>query len=333
MNIYDIAKIAGVSHATVSRVINHKEDVKQETRERIQKILDDYGYLPNSFARGLAKSGMKIIGIIVIDVRNIHHNDTAFYIEKEFSKYGYTSIIAGCGLDFTKQEEYIRVMAGRNVDGLVLVGSRFQNDTTKKNIEKYFNEKPVVIANGFLDIPNVCGIIVEERKIVSDIVGLLYKNGHRHIAFVNDYVTFSAQEKEAGFKDGLNKYDLSFNEKNIRHIKTDLDVSLAETSKLLKSNKDITAIIYSEDIMAVGGVKACNLLNIGIPEEMNIIGINNSIYSDVSTPRISSIDNKRYDVGEQSSDALYSMLMGETVDSIIRITPEFVIKETTNLKL
>ena len=94
MNIYDIAKIAGVSYATVSRVINNKEDVKQETREKIQKILDDNDYLPNSFARGLAKSGMKLIGILIIDVRNIHHNNTAFHIETEFSKYGYTSIIA-----------------------------------------------------------------------------------------------------------------------------------------------------------------------------------------------------------------------------------------------
>lgn len=330
MNIYDIAKLAGVSYATVSRVINNKEDVKQETRERIQKILDENDYLPNSFARGLSKSGMKLIGILLIDVRNIHHSNTAFHIENEFAKLGYTSIIAGCGLDFTKQEEYLRVMAGRNVDGLVLIGSRFQNDNTRKNIKKYFSDKPVVIANGYLDLPNVCGIVDEERKAVADVVDLLVSKGHSNIAFVNDYVTFSAQEKEAGFMDGIERNGILYNENNIRHIKTDLEASLKESEKLFKMNKSISAVIYSEDLMAVGGVKACNNLNLNIPEEMCIIGFNNSIYSDISSPRITSIDNKMYDLGAKCTDALYSMLKGDAVETVVRIIPELVVKETTN---
>lgn len=330
MNIYDIAKLAGVSYATVSRVINNKDDVKQETRERILKILDEYDYLPNSFARGLSKSGMKLIGILLIDVRNIHHSNTAFQIENEFAKFGYTSLIAGCGLDFTKQEEYLRVMASRNVDGLVLIGSRFQNDITRKNIGKYFNAKPVVIANGYLDLPNVCGIVDEERKAVADTVDLLVSKGHRYIGFINDYVTFSAQEKEAGFIDGIERNGMLYNEQNIRHIKTDMNVSITESEKLFKMNKEISAVIYSEDILAVGGVKACNNLNISIPEEMCIIGFNNSIYSDISSPRITSIDNKMHDLGSKCSDALYAMLKGENVEPVVRIVPELVVKETTN---
>ncbi|NCB00798.1 MAG: LacI family transcriptional regulator [Spirochaetia bacterium] len=285
MNIYDIARLAGVSYATVSRVINHKDDVKQETRERVQKILDEYDYLPNSFARGLAKNGMKIIGIIVIDVRNIHHINTAFFVEKEFSKYGYTSIIVGCGMDYTKQEEYLRVMAGHNVDGLVLIGSRFQNDTTKKILLKYFSGKPVVIANGYIDIPKVCGVVVQEKEAVVDAVTRLYNEGHRNFAFFNDYVTFSAQEKEEGFKKGLKIHDISFNEKNIRHIQTDMNMGEQETMRLLKLDNTITAILYSEDIMAVGGVKACHHLHLRIPQDISIVGFNNSIYSDISLPR------------------------------------------------
>lgn len=330
MNIYDIAKLAGVSYATVSRVINNKSGVKPETREKVQKVLDDYDYLPNSFARGLATSGMKIIGIILIDVRNIHHNNIAFDIEKEFSKFGYTSIICGCGMDNTKQEEYLKVMAGRNVDGLVLIGSRFQNDITKKSIEKYFSEKPVVIANGYLNLDNVCGIVLDERKAVSDVVDYLVNKGHRNIAFVNDYITYSSQEKQEGFIDGIRNNDIIFNEINIRHIKSGLDISEVETQKLLTLNRNITAIIYSEDIMAVGGVKACHNLNINIPKDINIIGFNNSIYCDISTPKISSIDNKIHDMGEKCTNALYSMLIGEKIDSIFKITPEFVVKQSTN---
>ncbi|WP_070000349.1 LacI family DNA-binding transcriptional regulator [Cellulosilyticum sp. I15G10I2] len=330
MTIYDIAKLSGVSYATVSRVINNRDGVKKETREKVQKVLDEYGYLPNSFARGLVRSEMKIIGINVIDVRNIHHINTAFYIEQEFARLGYTSIICGCGMDNTKQEEYIRVMAERNVDGLVLIGSRFQNETTKNCIKKYFNEKPVVIANGYLDLDNICGIVLDERKAVSDTVNYLVSKGHRNIAFVNDYISYSSQEKQGGFIDGITNNDIGFNEKNIRHIKTDMNISEIETEKFLKMNKDITAIIYSEDIMAVGGVKACNKLSLNIPKDISIVGFNNSIYSDISTPRISSIDNKIHDMGEKCTNALYAMLMGEKVEPIIKLVPEFVVKESTN---
>jgi len=330
MNIYDIAKLSGVSYATVSRVINNKDGVKKETRERVKKILEEYDYLPNFFARGLAKNGMKIIGIILIDVRNIHHINIAFDIEKEFAKFGYTSIIGDCGMDKTKQEDYLRVMAGRNVDGLVLIGSGFQDDITKNSIAKYFRDKPVVMSNGYLNLTNVCGILLDERKAVADIVGYLAERGHRNIAFVNEYLTFSSKQKQDGFIDGIRANNILFNDKNIINIKGDLDTSEVETQKLLNLNKNITAIIYTEDIMAAGGIKACNNLKLNVPKDINIVGFNNSIYSDISTPKISSIDNKIHDMSEKCSKALYSMLMKEKVDHIFNIVPEFVIKESTN---
>lgn len=330
MNIYDIAKLAGVSYATVSRVINHNSNVKEETRIRVQKILDENDYLPNSFARGLAKSNMKMIGILVVDVRNIHHSNIAFHIEKEFSKLGYTSIICGCGEDPDKQEDYLRIMAGRNVDGLVLIGSRFQNDVTKDSIKKYFSKKPVVIANGFLNLENVCGVILDERKAVSNVVDYLASKGHRNIAFVNGAETPSSKEKENGFLDGIRTNDLMFNTDNIVHFKQDYSISENETLNLLSNNGSITAIIYVEDLMAVGGVKACQKLNLRIPEDISIVGFNNSAYSEISTPSISSIDNKNHDVGEKCTSVLYSMLHGEKVASIYKFMPKLVLKESTN---
>lgn len=329
MNIYDIAKLSGVSYATVSRVINNKDGVKKETREKVKQILDEYDYLPNFFARGLAKNSMKIIGIILIDVRNIHHTNIAFDIETRLSQFGYTSIIGNCGMDKTKREAYLRVVAGR-VDGLVLIGSGFQEDTTKKSIEKYFTSKPVVMANGYLNLENVCGIILDERKAIADVVGYLANKGHRDIAFINDYITYSSRQKQEGFMDGIRDNNILFNERNIRHIETDLDICEVKTQKFLTLNKSITAIIYSEDITAVGGIKACNNLKLNVPKDISIVGFNNSIYSDISTPRISTIDNKIHDMSQKCSEALYSMLMKEKVEPIFDIIPEFVVKESTN---
>ncbi len=330
MNIYDIATLAGVSHTTVSRVINDKPGVKQETREKILKILDEQAYFPNSHARGLASNENKVIGIIVIDVRNIHHIHTAFHIEEAFTQYGYVSVIASCGLDDSKQEEYLKVMASRNVEGLVLIGSRFQNNNMKKSIKKYLSDKPVVIANGYIELDNVCGVVVNERKGVSDVVDFLVSKGHKNIGFMNDYVTYSAHNKQEGFLDGIRKNNLMFNEKNIKYIKTELENSEIETEKFLKENPNISAIIYSEDIMAVGAIKACVKMGLKVPEDINIIGFNNSIYSDISIPTISSIDNRNTAMGDRCSKALYSMLNGEKTEAIYHLMPKFKIKDSTN---
>ncbi len=330
MTIYDIAKLAGVSYATVSRVINNREGVKPETRKKVQKILDENDFLPNKFARGLVTSSMKIIGINVIDVRNIHHIETAFHIEQEFSKYGYTCIICGCGHENEKQEEYIRVMAERQVDGQVLIGSGFQNKITKSCIKKYFNDKPVIIANGYLDLPNVYSVVLDEEKAVKEAVIRLYEKGHHNIAFFNNYdITESSKLKEKGFVEGIIAVGIEHNEKRIIHVKSDLKSAEDQTEKLLNEQPEITAIIYSEDIMAAGGIRSCHNLNIKIPDDLSIIGFNNSIYSDITYPRLSSIDNKTTEMGEVCTKTLYSLLNGENMDKVYRLEPVLVEKETT----
>src|SRR5690606_22479520 len=117
-----------------------------------------------------------------------------------------------------------------------------------------------------------------------------------------------------------------WNEKNILDIHTRYYVSKEETEKLLREKPEITAIIYSEDILAVGGIKACYSLGLKIPEQISIIGFNDSIYSDISTPTITTIDNRTHDTGEYCSKALHAMLNGEKVEPVYHLEPVFKIK-------
>lgn len=99
MTIYDIATAAGVSASTVSRVINHKSGIRKETREKIEKLIEEYNYSPNVAARGLVMQSSKMIGILLVDIRVVHHIDNAFAIEQELAKRGYCSIIMSTGAD------------------------------------------------------------------------------------------------------------------------------------------------------------------------------------------------------------------------------------------
>ena len=167
MTIYDIAKAAGVSPSTVSRVINNKKGVRKETKERVQKYLEMYQYSPNETARSLVNQATKIIGILVSDMRTTHHTDGVYYMEREFVKLGYCCIIMNTGTEEENKADYIQILSQRRVEGAVLIGSTFQTEYVKRAIEKYMPTTPVIFANGYLDLPNVYGVIADEQSGVA----------------------------------------------------------------------------------------------------------------------------------------------------------------------
>lgn len=165
MTIYDIAKIAGVSASTVSRVANHKPGIKEETRRQIQELLDQYDYRPNETARGLVNQSSRMIGILITDIRYAHHVDIAYHIEKEMEKQGYCSLILNTGLSDEKKIQAIKVLSQRRVDGAILVGSTFQCDAVKQALTTYLSKEPVIITNGYLDLPNVKACWSMKKKV------------------------------------------------------------------------------------------------------------------------------------------------------------------------
>ena len=125
MTIYDIAKEAGVSGSTVSRVINNRPGINAETRKRVQAVLAKYDYSPDEAARGLVSRNSGMIGILVSDIRNLHYIEGAYIIEEKMLESGYCSIILNTGDDSSGRAGYIKLLASRRVKGAVLIGSSF----------------------------------------------------------------------------------------------------------------------------------------------------------------------------------------------------------------
>ena len=128
VTIYDIAKLAGVSASTVSRVINEYPHVKKSTRARVLKLLDEYHYVPNETARGLVNQSTRMIGILISDIRTTHHTDGVYYIEQELSKQGYSCLIYNTGSSKKDQTRYIQLLSQRKVEAAVLMGSIYQTE-------------------------------------------------------------------------------------------------------------------------------------------------------------------------------------------------------------
>ena len=164
MTIYDIAREAGVSASTVSRVINHKPGIREETRRRIQKLLEEYDYTPDIAARGLATQATRFIGILIEDIRVSHHTESSYVIEQEMTRRGYTCITFSTGPDSSSKAKYIQILEQRRVEGVILIGSMFANDEVRRSLERCLADIPVMLVNGEMDLPNVYSVLIDEER-------------------------------------------------------------------------------------------------------------------------------------------------------------------------
>lgn len=328
ITIYDIAKKAGVSASTVSRVINDKPNIKKETRERVQKLLKEYQYVPDQNARGLINKATKLIGILVADIRNDHHNALAYTVERRLRGDGYLSFILNTGYEKEDILESLKVLDQRKVEGIIVVGSVFQNDLVEHELRTRMQDTPVVIANGYLPLPNVYGILVDERKGIRDLVALLYESGKRRLAFMATLGTPSSYEKLYGYQDGLKHYQLK--EEIVMEIGgIGQDDGYEGAVKLLGNHPEVDAVICTEDLIAVGVIHRLNEKKIDIPREIAVVGVNNSNYGKICYPTITTMNNKMAETAIIAGDTLIGVLKGEDMPHKILLTPDIVVREST----
>ncbi|MDF2522415.1 MAG: degA [Clostridiales bacterium] len=332
MNIYDIAKQANTSVTTVSRVLNNKTNVSAKTRKRVQDVLEKYDYTPNAMARALVAKTMKTIGVLTIDVRDPHYASTAYTIEQEFRKLGYNVILCNTGNSKEEKSDYIRVLSEKNVDGIILIGSIFNDKDIESSVSSYFAKNPVVLANGWLENENTYSVLVDDSYGISLCVEHLYNNGHRNILYVKDSSTYSADQKVYGYLTSMSKYNLPVDEDSIAHVERGLIGGYSAIESFINSKKEFTAVIFGEDITAIGGIKKLNEMNLKVPDNVAITGFNNSIFAECSNPELTSVDNKVEVVGTLSVRMLHDLMENKNLSRSILIRPDLKVRKSTTKK-
>lgn len=331
MTIYDIAQEAGVSASTVSRVINKKKGVNKRNRIIVEELLKKYNFEPNASARGLVQQSTKIIGILMSDIRTAHHAEGTYILEQELKNYGYNCIIINSGFSDSAREESIRTLFSRRVEAIVLVGSTFQSENIKKAIQEYLGGLPVIIENGYIDLPNVYGVLADEQNGIADCVRLLHSKGKRNMTFINFGDTPSNNLKILGFKSALKEL-LGQENPPVLQLSTEEEewqASYDATLRLMKEHPETDSIIYATDFLANAGILALKDAGYAIPEQVAVIGVDNSTYARISSPKLTSLDNKLQQLSITCSDILVKVLQGERVANKMMIFSNIVERETT----
>ncbi|MCH3959765.1 MAG: LacI family transcriptional regulator [Selenomonas sp.] len=288
MTIYDIAKACGVSIATVSRVLNNSEKVSEKTRQKVLAVIQEENYSPNPFARGLGLDSMKMIGLLCTDVSDAFYAKAVSLVEHELKQRGLDMMLVCTGNDLNEKKKYIQFLLKKHVDAIILIGSPFREDGDNSHVAEAAHEVPIIAINSLLELPNVYSVLCDEASGIELAVRRLADNGCRNILYLYDNLTYSGQQKIRGYREGLEAAGLQKQDKFLCQVSKDLISAQQMVQRLLKQQLPFSAIIGSEDIIAIGAQKALSAAGIEIP----VIGCNNSVLAECATPSLTSIDNR-----------------------------------------
>lgn len=328
MNIYDIASKAGVSIATVSRVLNGKGNVSEKTKDHVLKIIEEMGYTPNIFARGLGLNSIKMVGILCSDVSDIYYATAVSTIEKELRQGGYDSLLCCTGDNIEDRKKSIDLLLSKRVDAIILVGSTFKEKSDNSHILDAAQTVPFVMINDFIDAPNIYGIVCDDFNAVRENTTVFLEQGLRRIAYLYDADTYSGALKLSGFRAAFTQLNTLSDPELIVRCAHSPESAKEHTLRLLQSRR-LEAVVTSDDCLAVGALQAAVSAGLHIPHDIQIIGFNNSLLSRCSNPALTSIDNKVELLSVTAVRTLIDVFAHKNVSNKIVLSAELVKRSTT----
>jgi LacI family transcriptional regulator len=312
LTINDIAKLAGVSKGAVSYVLNNKPGVSEEVREKILRIIEEYGYKPNKLSQALAGKRTNFIALVIPDISDVFYAKIIKGVEKTLSKHGYFLNLYSTHANPEKEHQVFDFLNMGIVDGVIVMAYHINESFIKKIID---TKIPFVFIDYPYDNDRVYSIIVDNEEGGFKATEYLISLGHRKIAFIHgSKEAWDSELRFRGYLKALEKYDIPFNEKLVSRGDFTKEGGYKAVKDLLNSHERFTAIFSANDHMAFGAIKALKEEGLRVPEDVSVIGFDNIEASALSNPPLTTIMQPTYQLGEVSVKILIKLLSGETLD-------------------
>jgi len=315
MRIQDIARLANVSVATVSRVINNNNNVKEETKERINQIIKENNYYPNIIARNLSKNENNTVGVIVPDIKNLYFASIMDGIVDEANNRN-LNIILGCSNEnFKLQKKYIELFIEQRVKGIIIAVT--QNSYDKINFFEQISSKiPLVLIDRKID-KQMPGVFFENFYSSYGVIEKFIKHGKKKIGFLAGPQTIStAKERLDGYKKALKDNGIKYDKKLVLYGDFTLESGYNLGKEILK--REINAIYISNNSMTLGFLKALKELNIN-SESMEIATFEDNEIIRFIDEKIVSYDIPFSELSKKSIEILESLLKNDILDTTVEI--------------
>jgi len=322
----DVAKIANVSSATVSRYINKVGYISPEVQERIQEAIDTLGYKPNLVARSLKLKKSHIIGLIFPDIDNPFFIELIKSVEKAAHNLGYNVIFCNTQNDLEEEKVYIEMLTGKMVDGYIIIPSISNYPKAYDNLK----DEKVVFVDRTCGLDNEISVILDNQFGVESAVNYLVGLGHRRIGSVHVPTNVTTGfERFNSFIGICDHHRLNLDEEIIKKADFTIESSYSKTMDLLNLEKPPTAILTMSGLTTIGALKAIREKGLNIPNDISIIGFDEFEYIPLFDPPITTIVQPVSEFGKESIRILFGLLQKKRVEkNRTLLKPELVIRQS-----
>jgi DNA-binding LacI/PurR family transcriptional regulator len=306
LNIEQIARLARVSTATVSRAINGSDSVRTKTAERIRKVIAEVGYVPNQSARTLSSGRSQLFGVIISDITNPFFPDLVSSFESRCMECNYDTILTNTNYDVKRLHQCLGRMIERRVEGIAIFTSEMDDQSASMLLR---HKVPVVTLAQGLRGTSFHTVFVDHRPGITKAVQHLAQLGHTKIAFIaGPQDLWSAQRRLELFREAMSQSGLPLLAEYIAEGNSRLEGGTAALKQFLKLQQRPTAVISSNDLMALGALKACNEAGLRVPEDLSLIGLDDLQMVSLANPPLTSIQIPRTEIANQAFQTLWESI-------------------------
>lgn len=317
VTIYDVAREARVSMATVSRVVNGNQNVKPETRNKVNEVIKKLNYRPNAVARGLASKRTTTVGVIIPDISNVYYSQLARGLEDIATMYKYHSIISNSDNDPEKEKEIFNNLLSKQVDGIIFLGG-----TISEEIKELINQSsvPVVVSGTNGKDDHIASVNIDFKQAAEEAAQHMFEKGATKFALVGgDYSKKAQDDVLQGLTKVLDQHQLELDEALHFSGKESYKEGIKAFERLQDNMPD--AILSISDEQAIGILHSALDAGVKVPEDLQIVSFNNTRLVEMVRPQLSSVIQPLYDIGAVGMRLLTKYMNEEDIEEPNVILP------------
>ncbi len=327
VSIKDVARVAGVSHPTVSRALRNSPLVSRKTAERIREIATAMGYWPDAVARGLVTRRTGTIGVVVTTISDPFIGEVVSGIEDTANDHGYSVFLANSNADPTREIRVVQSFQQRRVDGILVAASR----VGALYVPMLGQLKvPIVLINNQHPDEFVHSVVIDNISASISAVKHLVQLGHGRIAYIGDQYGFQSDtERCGGYRQALAAADIPFASELVVHGDGKPEGGLRAMERLLALPVPPTAVFCYNDMSAFGALRAIRSHGLRVPEDISLVGFDDLLITSYVEPPLTTIRQPKRTMGRMAMEILLKLFSGEPCESNIRIDGELIVRDST----
>jgi LacI family transcriptional regulator len=328
VSIKDIAKQVGMSPSTISRVVNGKQYVNAEKRERILKLIEETGYVPNKAARSMVLKRTFTVGIVIPDTFNMFQRQLFSIIEHHLESFGYYSLFFFVKFEGASEEDCLDKLKSEKIDGVIMLheikSPRFYDYLLKAKV-------PSVLATFVDKDQRLPSIHVNEEQASFEAVLHLLNLGHKKINMLSGGSFSFGRQRAEGYYRALDSAGIPRDAGGVVFAKSyTAEAGMYGMRELLLRDRDFSAVFAATDELAIGAIRALKDEGIRVPEDVSVVGYDDIDISSYIVPRLTTIRQPLTDIGERTATLMHKCIINEKFsDSVITLPHELIIREST----